>query len=343
MWLSLLLQGYSINLLSAANTGTIATDLIQFVVTNHQADECSFLLDASASVLDLKKSVAGLCTVPSRFDIQLFGKTIVFSNTSINETIAENGIIHNVANELFQIWGNGFRIPISIHPIFTVTQNMTVFESLSELFGGPLSNVYEFEWYRFIIRCCETGSCIIQDLCDRFSQYFSCENGQLSSIKLRQKLTGHIDLNFLPNTVVSLLLARNSFTEIYGLDQLAGKRLRHLDVRGNPLEIDLEPLTKASAQSIINPLTYLRVNVYQISSDMIGIRMQKHPENHRAHQEGSRKVHRAAVQWFPSSILDCMTLGDCRFSKTIDGLVRQESRQQRSDIFCKRLLKSHVI
>ena len=335
MWLPFLLHACMVKVLTSLEssmcTGRMLTDSIKFVVTNRGGSNCSFALDATASVMDLKRSVVDSCTVSSNFDIQLFGETIVSSQTPINEIIAGNTHIMTASHDLYQIWGNGFRIPITMHPI--MAQNVNIFESLSKLFGGPRSNVYKHDWYKFILQCLdESPKCTVQDLCDRW-EYFTCDNGALISIKLRQKLTGHIDLTLLPDSIVSLALARNWFTEIIGLEKLAGKRLQYLDVRGSPLEIDLEPLTKTSWKSILNPLTFIRVNVYQISRSLlgIGIRQQKHPDNHREREEMNNQVHDAALKWFRSSILDCMTLGRSRFTKTTDGLVFHESRQQRSD------------
>ena len=330
MCLSLLIHVCMVKVLATTKStmysGRTVTDSIQFVVTNCGVAECSFALNATASVMDLKRSVVDSCNVSSQFDIQLLGETIVSSQTPINQTIVENTNIITAAHDLYQIWGNGFRIPITMHPIMVAVQKMNIFESLSKLFGGTSSNVHDFEWYQFILQCRdEIPKCKIQDLCDRW-EYFTCNNGELTAIKLRQKLTGHIDLHFLPDTIVSMLLAQNLFTEIFGLEHLADKSLSFLDIRSNPLELDLEPFTKASHQSIRNPLTYLRVNVDQISWSLLGIRQKKHPENYRVREGLLIKVHRAAVKWFRSSILDCMTLGRSSFTKTTAGLVIHKTR-----------------
>ena len=54
-----------------------------------------------------------------------------------------------------------------------------------------------------------------------------------------------VNLIFLPPTVIQLNLERNLLTAVLGLDKLAGKRLRTLNIRKNPLEIDLKPLVRS--------------------------------------------------------------------------------------------------
>ena len=41
--------------------------------------------------------------------------------------------------------------------------------SWAQMFGGPDTNIYEFEWHQFILTCVVSPSCSIQDLCKRFS------------------------------------------------------------------------------------------------------------------------------------------------------------------------------
>lgn len=281
---------------------------------------------SSAPVRHLYGKIAQKYNISDSFKIKILGETIVPSNTVINHI----PVIASMKNHLQDIWGDGFRIPITVHPIITSPQHMTAFGMLSELFTGLKDNMHDCEWCKFILQCADSGSCTIQDLCDRFREHFLCDDdGQLISIKMNQKLTGTIDLNFLPHTVSTMIMARNSFTKITGLDQLTGKQLRYLDVRGSPLEFDLEPLTNQSSRSIGNPLRYIRVNIYQIRWSLLGIHPSNCPKNNHRDQESAMTVHRGALRWFPSSILECMTLGRSRFTKRDNGCIFHESRQQR--------------
>ena len=289
------------------------SDWIHFVITNRGG--CSLNLTVTATVLDLKRSIADACNVSFPFEIQLFGETIESSPTRTNQNIAELSNIISIANELYQIWGEGFRIPITVQPINITKQNMTIFALLAALFGGADSNVREFEWYRFILQCAENKSGTIQDLCDHFGENFVCTEGKLVAINLHQKLTGHIDLNFLPNSVEVLYLDRNSFSDIFGLHQLAGKQLRYLNVQQSPLQIDLKPLTKTCSQSIDNPLKYMRLSTHQISWSLLGIQNKHRPEDYRLQQKITNAVHRKTASWFRSSILDHMMLGRKRYKK----------------------------
>ena len=183
------------------------------------------------------------------------------------------------------------------------------------MFGGSDSNVPNCKWYQFILQCVQDKSCIIQDLCDHFGDYFLCRDGILSSIKLHQKLTGNVNLHFLPGTVATLLLDRNSFTEISGFDQLTGKHLGYLDIRGSPLEIDLRPLIASTPHSIGNPMRGLRVSAHQISWSLLGMQQRRNPQNALVHERFATIVHGAVPDWFYSSILQYMTVGHIRLTK----------------------------
>ena len=298
----------------------LLSDPLGFIVINRGG--CSFNLSVCACTSDLKRSIADSCDVSVPFEVQLLGKTILHSRTPIHDNIAEMPYIVSTANDLYHIWGDGFRIPITVQPTNITKQNMSIFDLLSELFGGTESNVHEFEWHRFILQCAESKACTIQDLCDHFQGHFRCNNGELVTINFHQKLTGHIDLHFLPNTVTNLLLDRNSFSDIFGLDQLAGKVMRHLDIRGSVLELDLEPLTKTSPRSVGNPLRSIRVSTHQISRSLLGNQLRKRPENYYlTSEEIGITVRRVTTLWFRSSILKSMMLGRTRLKKTKDDQV----------------------
>lgn len=299
---------------------SFSADLIHFVVTNH--GNCPLELETAASVMDLKISISMMCNFSLPFEIHLFEEAIVTRQTPINQKVVEIPSIIPVVNALRQIWGNGFRIPVTVHPIIATVRNMTILDSLSSLIGGADSNVYQLDWYRFIIQCAASDSCSVQDLCDRFTGQFLCVSGYLITIKLSQlKLTGQIDLTFLPSTVVTLMLDRNLFSEIIGLDRLAGKYLENMNVQHNPFDFDLEPFTNASLRAMDNPLRHLRVSAHQIGGTLLGIHQKSRPENDRVQELLSVAVHQAVACWLPSSILKYMVVG------------RKHFRRQNSDLF----------
>ena len=282
----------------------ISIETIRFVVINH--DGRSFALPSSTPTMHLRTTISELCDLTLSFEIQLFGKTIVPPQMSMNQTIAEIPNIISIANDLHQIWGNGFRIPLTVN---SRNEDAAVYYSLTRIFGGLDSNVHDFQWYRFILECVRSASCRIQDLCSRFRAEFHCGDGKLVGIKLHYRITGNIDLNHLPDTITTLILDNNLFTEIIGLDSLAGKQLRLLDVRGSPLNFDLKPLAKSSSGSFANPLRYIRVTPNQVCWSLLGIRLGTGLEDDRMNEAIFIAVRRAAAQWFHSSILTGMTLG----------------------------------
>ena len=278
--------------------------------------ECSFSLPSSAFISDLRDSIAVACVSSSPFEIKLIGETIVSSQTPTNETIAEIRNVRSLEKDLHQIWGKNLRIPLTVHK---TKEDITVCGSLAQMFAGSHSNAFNFEWYRFIKRCAANQACTVQDVCDRFGSHFMCDDdGKLISINLHQKLTGHIHLSFLPDTVVTLMLERNLFSGIFGLDQLVGKQLNFLDLRENPLDIDLKPLRNVYSDSMDNPLRYIRVSAYQISWSLLGIRRDTRYAPQSVRDDFSFTVQEAMVPWFRLSILNCMTLGRNRFKKTIE-------------------------
>lgn len=125
--------------------------------------------------------------------------------------------------------------------------------------------------------------------------------------------------------MVKLILDRNEFTEIFGLDQLPGKQLEMLDLRSNPLEIDLEALLNSSHRPDGSSLRYIRVSVYQISWSLVRIRHRKRNDYYRFPLE----FHRAVTSWFRSSILTHMMVGCTHFTRSENGLVFSECKKRR--------------
>lgn len=187
--------------------------VIPFVVTNH--NKCSCYIPSSASVRDLHIMVIKACKLSlsiarSPIEIVLPGDFVISTLTSpSNTTIGEIEGLRSVANELRTIWGPGFRIPIRVRFIAS-EEDLAVYASLIRMFGGSKSNIHEFQWYHFASRCVETGSCIVQDICDWFKKFFHCEHGDLVVITLsHQHITGYVDLTATPRTVERLFLERN--------------------------------------------------------------------------------------------------------------------------------------
>lgn len=302
-------------------------DKIHFVITNR--DGCSIALPPTAYDVHLYQSVATLCNVSSHFGIELLGETIVSPQLFQNRAIAYIPKIALIANDLYQIWGDGFRIPLYIHYLNISKDDIAVYASLSRMFGGPRPNVHEFDWYQFIQKCAESELCAVKDLCDRFQKKFACgDTGELRVIHIHQKLTGSFDLSFLPMTVVAVMIDRNAFTRICGLDQLAGKRLVNLEIQGSPLDIDLAPLTRSSPQSVGNPLRYIRVAARQISQTLLGINGDAVPtRNPRWGKRFGMVVHKAALEWFPSSILAFMTVGHRHIAKIKGDAINQTMQE----------------
>ena len=289
---------------STAGLDALPLKTIRFVVTNYGG--CSLAFPSTVPAVDMRAAITELCHLSFPFDIQLFGETIVSSHTPLNQTVAGIAKINSVANDLEEIWGGGFTIPLTVHPI---SEDIAVYAELARLCSGLDSNMHEFEWYRFIVQCVHSKSCTVQELCDSFWTKFGCQDGKLTTVKIQYRLTGIIDLNFVPSTLNALLVDHNAFSDLIGLDQLSRKQLRLLDVRGSPLDIDLEPLTQSSSRSAGNPLRYIRASPNQVSWSLIGIRQETFPGYDQFNDAVFLATRQAAIQWFPSSILDGMTLG----------------------------------
>lgn len=278
-------------------------ELIHFVIIKSKLMECCFSLPPTATLIDLRKAVALQSGFQYPFRIQSLGETIVPSQLSYQEMIAENRCIKSSWNILSDVWKGtvGFRIPLKVRA--PLEQDIAVYLSLSQMCGGTYSNVHQFGWYRFIQQCVQSELCLVQDLCDQFKDQFICHDGELKEIRLRslnkQKLKGEIDLSFLPSTVTKLDVQRNLLTGIYGLDRLAGKRLVDLKVIKNFMEIDLQPLVR-SESSHDNPIRFICVSAHQIARSLL--------ESEAAFGDFGPRVHRAAENWIKSSILDRLTV-----------------------------------
>lgn len=307
----LLMLLFALTKLIHASDSIILRDHVNFVLTNKQK-EYIFPLPLNATLGALHTKVAMKCNIQTPFEIRLSGKTIVSTlsdETVNNQSIAENPCIMSALRILADIWKESasFKIPLKIHPIRS-DGDYAVFMSLLSIFGGPDSNVHEFEWFWFIKHCVETGTCSVHDLCDRFNTSFHCHGGELTEIRFNQhKLRGFINLGFLPPTVERLNIERNLLTEIIGIDQLTGKKLQVIKMRGNPAEINLEYLVR-SPLSEGNPLRSLWVTVYQICASL----PDTHQYQHLGHCLFGEKVHEAAKNWIDSSILKYLMVGRSR-------------------------------
>ena len=288
-----------------------ALNSINFVVTN--VDGCSIALPQTSYEVDLYRSIVVRCDVSYQFEIQLSEETIVSALSFSNQTIAEIPRIISVANDLYQIWGQGFRIPLKLNALKVSPDDVAIYVSLTQMFGGSDCNVHEFDWFRFIKRCAKSGMCALQNLCDLFEKEFDCDHGELWSLNLNG-LKGYINLAYLPSTVSVLLIDKNEFTGIGGLDRLAGKRLKLMDIRTNPLNLDLEPFIRSSPRSIGNPLKRLRISGHQIAFYFLGISQEEAREykDGREQRAMQSRVQKALIPWFHSSVLEVLRLGHNR-------------------------------
>ena len=139
---------------------------------------------------------------------------------------------------------------------------------------------------------------------------FHCEEGKLILISLAgRRITGSLDLVHLPSSVQKVLVERNLLTNILGIDHLAGKQLTFLDIRNNPVNVDLELFDKRSIRSIGNPIKILRVSPFQVSWYLLGKRSWIPQTNVFAHQLFMKEVDQALTNWVSCSTLDSVYLG----------------------------------
>lgn len=281
---------------------------IYFVVANRgrRRGGCSFRLPTTASVVDLYQSARNACNVSGSAEVQLLGQTIANLRSSRSQIIDEIPIMRSLMNDLSLIWGPGYRVPIQLHRRVSSDKDWIIYASLFQMFGQSHSNVLERDWYRFVLKCMQSRSCLIEDLCDRFHKLFYCDEDGIAMLSfVAQQLNGSIDLSKIPRSVKKVLLQRNIFSVITGLNHLSGTQLRYLDIRGNPAQIDLKDLSLSYNDSMVNPLKLLRVNLRQISRCTVGIEF--------TIKGGSRVidelVQAAVKQWIQTSTLDVLVIG----------------------------------
>ena len=289
--------------------------LLHFIIANRNGTVVT--LPQSASVTELYGAVAESCNAPFPLELKLFGETILSTRSLTNQSLEEIPRITSIRKELDEIWGPGFRIPLTMHQILSSEHAVSVFTSLAQMFGGPNCKIHEFDWYQYVLYCLESRSCLIRNLCGRrFRNVFNCEKGELISLNLRGKrIIGYLNLSTTPQTIQKILVERSALTEIIGLGQLSGKQLTYLDIRENPLEIDLTPLLASSAGTVDNPLKVLRVNLYQISRSLVGKQIKGTRSSNRFNQEVA-EVYEAAIRWVPLSTLNFIAIGarsKCRY------------------------------
>lgn len=278
-------------------------ETIPFVVANR--GECSFSIPSTASVVDLHRTVVETCNVSPAVEVQLLGETIAHSQSDPNQRIADISSIPSIVREMQTIWGRGYRIPIKLRRPLASSDDWAVYSSLCHMFNGSELSVYSKPWYHFARYCLASHSCLIQDICDRFEKSFHCVKGQLITINLLgQRVVGYLDLTVIPQTVKKILMQRNHFTEIIGLDQLAGNEVRILDLRGNPVEIDLNLLTPSDVSN--HSLKVLRFNLNQVSRSLVGKYCH---ENYKGDIGFCEEVYQAIMRWMGSTALDLVVVG----------------------------------
>ena len=163
-------------LLEAMN-GIRATEYVlhsqpmQFVLANRIGPVVTLRPDVS--VTGLHGAVAESYNVSSPFELQLFGETIVSSRSLTDQPLEEIPRIVSIAQDLNEVYGPRFRVPLRMHRLLASDSDIATYASLARMFGGPDSNIHEFEWYRFILNCVESRSCSIQELPKRFRHQFN--------------------------------------------------------------------------------------------------------------------------------------------------------------------------
>ena len=281
---------------------------INFVISKSKDEECSIPLPPTATVMDLKREIAVQCDFQYPVQIGLLGETIVPSQLSWTETIAENPTIRSTWNLLADFWNvtSGFRIPLKIQA--PLEEDTALYTSLLQMFGEVGANDDDHEWYRFIQQCSRHNTCSVQDLCDRYYRQFTCREGNLKSILLsRQRLIGTLDVSYVPRTVTKLDVSRNYLTMIHGVDRLAGKHLATLILMKNQLEFNLRPFARYDTDlSKENPLRCIGVSASQLAAFLL-------QDDNKDDADLGQRVSRAAQNWIDSSILDDIILGPRHF------------------------------
>ena len=199
------------------------------------------------------------------------------------------------------------------------TEDEKVFQSLLELLQSlaPHTSQQLNDALLFIMDSIRRQSCSVCDLHEQFRTIFFCNDSRIVMISLKsQSLRGNFDVSLIPHTVRSLHLARNGLTSISGLDRLAGKNLKYLNLLANPLHLNLRPLLESAPGSIGNPLRYLHVNAHQIC---LNLSVQCNRSDLRSHQMKSLNgnVHEAATQWIEKSILKQISMGNHKRPRVI--------------------------
>ena len=276
---------------------------IQFVVVNHNGPAVT--LSPGASVTELHGAIAESHNVSFPFELHLSRETIVSSQSLTNQSLSDIHSIVAIAKDLADLHGPGFRIPLKLHRVVPLDEDFTTFASLARMFGAPHSNIHEFEWYQFVIHSLESRSCDLELFCARFKKLFFCADGKIWLIHLEgQRIRGHVDLAATPRTVRKIKLRGNMLTKIMGLDQSVGKELRTLDIRANPVEIDLNLLEST-------PLKIIQVKICQIGRCLVGKRCWTYEDS----EAFTQAVLLAAIQWVESSTLDVMIIGGKRVKR----------------------------
>ena len=112
-------------------------DKINFVVTNREG--CTIALPPTATLIDLRNSVAESCNVSFHFELQMVGETIVSTRPSTNQSLGQIPDIVSMAETMHDIWGSGFRIPLRIYPVIASEDDLADYitdASVTELYDA---------------------------------------------------------------------------------------------------------------------------------------------------------------------------------------------------------------
>ena len=307
---------------------SLPAEPIRFVITNYKQEQQPVIvtLPPEATLKNLHEEIAHLCNVPFPFTITLAmssNETIVSPETSARikrRSVLYHPSVNPMVQTLREFWGEDFQIPIRIYRWSPSEQDIATYTALDRMFDGLEPNTHK--WYQIIKQCAKSKQCSIQFLAIAASdQRFRVEKGILTAINLSgQRLSGYLNLSALPASVQKLRCDRNSLTQIFGLDQLAGKQLKTLDVRYNLCEIKLRPFEKASPLSIGNPLRNLKVRGVQIKDSLVFNAGEASLKRSTAESIAAGQV------WIKESVLDNLCIENYSIRRRyVEQLMQQQS------------------
>ena len=263
---TILISFISSNVASASSN----TVPIKFVVTNYK--NSSFMLYSGASLQKLYTETARSCNIPYGVPIEIhsgssLGEVIVSPSmtTQIKRgCILKHPSILSMMETLRECWGEDsqFAIPIRVYPLKAPEEDIATYDALKRMFYGLNADLYDLQ---IIKNCVERKCYTLKCLGELTEQRFCCLSGKLTTINLsNQDLRGELNLSILPGSVELVRVDKNLLTNCIGLDKLAGKQLKSLDMRGNPCKIELQSLERSSTGSKDNPMRAMKVDAAQV-------------------------------------------------------------------------------